>query len=88
MNGFNIFSAVIYKYDDHDQRINESKIIVQYLYETYKSINAIVAFPVRIEENKINLLMLEESFPKIFKEFPLIGCEDTGFNFAFTSEYL
>ncbi len=32
--------------------------------------------------------MLEANFPKIFKEFPLIGCEDTGFNFAFTSRDL
>jgi hypothetical protein len=28
---------------------------------------------------------VNHNLPKIFKEFPLIGCNDTGFNFCFTS---
>jgi hypothetical protein len=31
-------------------------------------------------------LKLRTGFTKIFKEFPLIGAKDTGFNYVFTSK--
>ena len=44
-----------------------------------------VAVPVSVEKDSIKLLETNEKYPKIFKEFPLIGCKDHGFNFVFTS---
>lgn len=44
-----------------------------------------VAMPLKFEQEKVSLVELNHKMPKIFKEFPLIGCKDTGFNFVFTS---
>ena len=44
--------------------------------------------PVEVNEKMIILLETKHDFPKIFKEFPLIGSKDHGFNFVFTSKML
>ncbi len=50
--------------------------------ETYST----VAFPIHLDDHHIKLLEVKHKLPKMFKEFPLIGCKDFGFNFVFTSK--
>lgn len=46
---------------------------------------SMIAAPVSIDNGRVKLLQTNNKYPKIFKEFPLIGCQDHGFNFIFTS---
>jgi hypothetical protein len=45
-----------------------------------------VAAPVMVQNGEVKLLETNNKYAKMFKEFPLIGCEDHGFNFVFTSK--
>ena len=42
--------------------------------------------PVKVKNEKLILLEANSQLPKMFKEFPLIGCQDTGFNYVFSSK--
>lgn len=45
-----------------------------------------VAVPVEINKCELHLLETNNKYPKIFKEFPLIGSKDHGLNFVFNSK--
>ncbi len=44
-----------------------------------------IAVPIHIEGYERRILKVPDIVPKIFKEFPLIGAEDTPYNYVFTS---
>ena len=41
---------------------------------------AIAAIPIEIDGEIIKILRVRNDMPKIFKDFPLIGCYDTRWN--------
>ena len=45
-----------------------------------------MAVPVEVTDGNITLLEVNHKCSKIFKEFPLIGSQDHGFNFVFNSK--
>jgi hypothetical protein len=55
-------------------------------YDEDEDSKSTIAMPVSLNDGKIMLNEVNHKLPKIFKEFPLIGCKDHGFNFIFTSK--
>lgn len=41
---------------------------------------AIAAIPVEIENDIIKIVKVDNQYPKVFKDFPLIGCYDICWN--------
>lgn len=77
-NNVTIFNAKILEQKKDPQNFSIAYIKDE---ETY----SVLAMPVSLSEG-LQLLEVNHNFPKMFKEFPLIGCKDHGFNFVFTSK--
>ena len=79
LNGLNIFNVSLLSEGEDNKTFS-----LAYLEDDATS--SVIAMPLFIEGQKVRLMELNHKLPKIFKEFPLIGCNDTGFNFVFQSK--
>ena len=68
--------------------ITDKESKYEYLaFKTDEKTGCSVAIPISLEGDTVGLRRVEQGMPKVFKEFPLIGSKETGYNFVFTSRY-